>query len=164
VELPLGIVVLVGVVGVVAFAVWRSSPPWRRRIPGLILAGLGVALFGSQLPPTPERLVLGVALLIIWGGTGLALIAGRTWARGPGLVVAGVGFAVAGWVERRSDAWPNEASRSADRVLVDVFFLADGPHFSWLEVGLASMAFAVASAVAAAFLLRAGGPSWPRDR
>lgn len=147
-----GLVVLVAAIAVVARAV-RPGSVLRLRIPGAILFGLGLALLGSQLPPGTERLLLGLAMLIAWGGTGLALLAGRVWARVPGLVVSWAGFAVACWVSWRGDQWANELARSDDRILVDIFFLADGPYYSWIEVGLGSLAFAVLSAIAGTLLL-----------
>lgn len=162
-ELSIAFAVLAVVVAL-ALIVSRAIGPssmWRRRIPGVVLVGLGLALLGSQLPPTPERLLFGLAMFVAWGGTGLALTAGWTWARIPGLVVSGIGLAVAVWVTVRGDDWANEPARSADRILVDAFFLADGPHYSWLEVGLASMAFAILSAVAGGFLLATFRPQPP---
>ena len=132
----------------------------RRRIPGVILLALGLALLRSQLPLTPARLLFGTALLLAWGGTGLALIANRPGARLPGLLLAGAGLLVAGWVDWRIDLWANEPGRSGDRVLVDVFFLADGPVFSWEEVALACSACMALSALAAGLLLL---PSRPPD-
>jgi len=154
-ELPLSIVLGVLVLAV-ALVVPRAIGPTsslRRRVPGLLLLGLAFALFGSQLPPGSGRLLLGLAMLIVWGGTGVALIAGKAWGRLPGLVLSGVGVAVACWVSWRIDQWANELGRSDDRILVNLFFLADGPYYSWMEVGIASFAFAFLSAVAAAFLL-----------
>jgi hypothetical protein len=175
-ELPIAVIVL-GLVGVLTLLAVRRIGPgslWRLRIPGLILIGLGIALFGSQLPPTPMRLLLGSMVLIAWGGVGLALVAGRAWAIVPGLLLASLGFVVAAWVDVRVDPWANEAmlngiERSADRVLVDVFFLADGPSYSWLEVTYGAIAFAVLSAVAGGFLVldmlehRRQAPSPPRS-
>lgn len=154
-------IIVMGAVGAIALVTSRAmgrSSAWRWRIPGIILVGLGLALFGSQASPTSERLLFGLATLVAWGGTGLALVAGRRSARVPGLVVSGVGLAVACWLIVRIDAWANGPPGSADRVLVDLFFLADGPFFSWIEVGTASMAFATMSAVAGGFLLAAGPP------
>jgi hypothetical protein len=154
-ELLLSIVLGVLVLAV-ALVVPRAIGPTsslRRRVPGLLLLGLGLMLLGSQLPPSPGRLLLGLAMLIVWGATGLALIAGKAWARLPGLVLAGAGVAVACWLSWRVDQWANELGRSDDRVLVDLFFLADGPYYSWAEVGVASFLFALLSAIAGAFLL-----------
>jgi hypothetical protein len=159
-ELPIAIIVL-GLVGAVALAgasALGSRPVWARRIAGVILVGLGLALLGSQLPPTSGRLLFGSVMLVAWGSVGLALIAGRTCARVPGLVLAGIGFAVAAWVDVRVDAWANEAWvngldwSAGDRVLVDAFFTADGPSLSWLEITYGSMAFAALSAAAGGLL------------
>jgi hypothetical protein len=59
----------------------------RRLVPGLILLSLGLALFGSQLPLDQGRPLLGVAMLVAWGGVAFGLIATRAWARVPGIVV-----------------------------------------------------------------------------
>jgi hypothetical protein len=161
-EVPLAVIVG-SIILVVALLLPRLIGPGstpRRRTPGVILIALGFALLGSQLPPSPERLLFGVAMLLAWGGTGLALVAGKPWARLPGLVLSAVGVAVAGWVYWRVDQWANELGRSDDRALVDAFFLADGPYFSWIEVAGACLAFVVLSALAGGLLLlRVRSPS-----
>lgn len=140
-------------VTLVAAHVLSPASSLRLRIPGLVLLGLSLVLIESQLPPTPGRLVLGLAMVVAWGGTGLALMMGKAWGRLPGLVLSVAGVAVASWVGWRVDQWANARGPSGDRILVDILFLADGPSYSWIEVGLATLAFAFLSALAGAFLL-----------
>lgn len=118
----------------------------RRLVAGIILIGLGLALFGSQMPPTPERLPFGLALLAAWAGSGLAVIAGWSWGRWVGLVLSAVGL-VLGMVTT------SMANAGDARLAADVFFLADGPYFSWEEVWAGTLVFAVLSAIAGALLL-----------
>jgi hypothetical protein len=158
-DIPVSLVILVVALGatlvaaVVVPRVIGPTSPWRRRVPGVILLGLGLALFSSQLPLHGGHAQVGVVVLVAWGGVALGLVAARGWARLPGVILAVAGLAVAAWVFGRVNEWANEGLRSADRVLVDIFFLADGPDFSWMEVALDSLLFAVLSGVAVAFLV-----------
>lgn len=63
----------------------------RRIIAGVILIGLGLALFGSQVSTDPGRMPFGLVLLLLWGGTGLAILAGRSWGRPVGLALSAIG-------------------------------------------------------------------------
>jgi hypothetical protein len=109
----------------------------RRIIVGVILIGLGLALFGSQVSAHSGRMVVGTALLLVWGGTGLAVLAGRSWGRLVGLALSGVGVVVAIWEAGQANTGADGA-----RFLVDIFFVARDPHFAWINVAAASFAFA----------------------
>ncbi len=119
----------------------------RRSVAGIILIGLGFVLLGSQMSADPGRLIFGLALLVLWGGTGAAVVAGRSWSRLVGLALAGVGVAVAG-------CELGQAGPGGSLFLVDVFFVARDPHFAWINVAAAALAFALLSALAGALLLR----------
>jgi len=120
----------------------------RRMIGAVILIGLGLALFGSQVSADPGRMVFGLGLLLLWGGTGLAVLAGRPLGRLVGLALSGVGVVVAIWEAGQANTGADGA-----RVLVDVFFVARDPHFAWINVAAASFAFAALSAIAGALLV-----------
>jgi hypothetical protein len=120
----------------------------RRIIVGVILIGLGLALFGSQVSAHSGRMVVGTALLLVWGGTGLAVLAGRSWGRLVGLALSGVGVVVAIWEAGQANTGADGA-----RFLVDIFFVARDPHFAWINVAAASFAFATLSAIAGALLV-----------
>lgn len=134
----------------------------RRIVAGLILIGLGAALFGSQLPLSGTRAVLGLSSLLLWAGAGVAILAGRSSGRWIGLVLSAVGFAVSAWATA-------QANVGDANVIADVFFTADGPNFSWVEVALGAVAFAILSGVTAAMLIqridrdRIGPPAAPPD-
>jgi hypothetical protein len=120
----------------------------RRIIVGVILIGLGLALFGSQVSADSGRMVVGTVLLLVWGGTGLAVLAGRWWGRLVGLALSGVGVVVAIWEAGQANTGADGA-----RFLVDIFFVARDPHFAWINVAAASFAFATLSAIAGALLV-----------
>jgi len=96
----------------------------HRLVAGGILIGLGLGLFGSQLQGPTERLAFGVALLALWAGTGLAVLAGMGWARIPGAILAMGGIVVGAVVVALANS--GEAGWAAD-----LFFTVDGPEFSW---------------------------------
>jgi len=123
----------------------------RRIIAAVTLIGLGLALFGSQVSTDPGRMAFGLALLLLWGGTGLAVLAGRSWGRLVGLVLSVVGVVVAIWET-------GQAGPGGSLFLVDVFFVARDPHFAWINVAAASFAFATLSAIAGALLLMPFAP------
>ena len=120
----------------------------RRILAGVILLGLGLALFGSQVSADPGRMVFGSALLLLWGATGLAVLTGLSWGRLIGLALSVVGFGVAIWEAGQANTGADDA-----RLLVDVFFVARDPHFAWINVAAASFAFAALSAIAGALLV-----------
>lgn len=119
----------------------------RRIVAGVLLVGLGLALFGSQLPLTGERMPLAIGFLAIWGGSGLTVLVGLGSGRWLGLLVAGIGLVAAVVVI-------GQANTGEARLAADVFFLADGPNFSWPEVLFGALAFGMLSAVAGALLVR----------
>ena len=123
----------------------------RRIIGAVILTGLGLALFGSQVSADPARMVFGLGLLVLWGGTGLAVLAGRSRGRLVGLALSVVGVVVAIWET-------GQAGPGGSLFLVDVFFVARDPHFAWINVAAASFAFAALSAIAGALLVRPFAP------
>jgi hypothetical protein len=118
----------------------------RRIIVGIILVGLGLALFGSQVSADSGRMAFGRALLLLWGSTGLAVLAGRSLGRLVGLALSVVGVVVAIWEA-------GQAGPGGSLFLVDVFFVARDPHFAWINVAAASFAFATLSAIAGALLV-----------
>jgi hypothetical protein len=118
----------------------------RRIIVGIILIGLGLALFGSQVSADSGRMVFGLALLLLWGSTGLAVLAGRSFGRLVGLALSVVGVVVAIWET-------GQAGPGGSLLLIDVFFVARDPHFAWINVAAASFAFATVSAIAGALLV-----------
>ncbi len=118
----------------------------RRTVAGLILIGLGLGLFGSQLPPSEGRLLIGGIALVAWVGPGLAILSGHPIGRWLGLAVATVGLVVAAWAVA-------QANVGDARLIAETFFLADGPKFSWAEVAIAAVAFAVLSGLAGALLI-----------
>ena len=119
----------------------------RRIVAGVLLIGLGAALFGSQLPLSGTRAVLGVSCLLLWGGAGVAVLARRSSGRWIGLVLSVVGVAVAAWATA-------QANVGDAKVIADLFFTADGPNFSWMDVALGAVAFAILSAVTAVALIQ----------
>lgn len=120
-----------------------------RIVGGLILIGLGLGLFGSQMPGPDERLALGAAMLVIWGGTGLLVLAGLRLGRVAGLVLSLIGIVLGAVVVGQANS--GEATLAAD-----LFFIADGPTFSWVEVLFGAIAFVVLSVVALGALVLAG--------
>ena len=126
----------------------RGALMVRRILAGVILLGLGLALFGSQVSADPGRIVFGSALLLLWGATGLAVLTGLSWGRLIGLALSVVGFGVAIWEAGQANTGADDA-----RLLVDVFFVARDPHFAWINVAAASFAFAALSAIAGALLV-----------
>lgn len=119
----------------------------RRIVAGAVLIGLGLALLGSQLPLTGERAPIAIGLLAIWAGSGLAVLAGLGVGRWLGLIVAGTGLVASVIVM-------GQANAGDARLIADLFFLADGPNFSWPEILFGALAFAFMSAVAGLLLLR----------
>ena len=111
----------------------------NRVVPGVILMGLGLGLFGSQLPGPTQRLAFGAVLLALWAGTGLAVLAGRGWARLPGLVLAAGGIVVGAIVVALANG--------GEATWADLFFTVDRPEFSWIEVLFGAAAFGVLSVV-----------------
>lgn len=120
-----------------------------RIVGGLILIGLGLGLFGSQMPGPDERLAFGAAMLVIWGGTGLLVLAGLRLGRVAGLVLSVIGIVLGAVVVGQANS--GEATLAAD-----LFFIADGPTFSWVEVLFGAIAFVVLSVVALGALVLAG--------
>ena len=118
----------------------------RRVLAGDLLIVLGLLLFASQLGSDAGRLVFGLALLAGWGGAGLGVITGRPWGRFVGLALAGVGLV--GALFQFSQSGPG-----GQRALLEVFFLAGGPSFAWINVAIASAGFAMLSALAGALLI-----------
>lgn len=121
----------------------------RRIVGGLILIGLGLGLFGSQMPGPAERLAFGAAMLVIWGGTGSLVLAGLRVGRVAGLVLSAIGIILGAMVVVQANS--GEATLAAD-----LFFIADGPTFSWIEVLFGAVAFVVLSVVALGALARGG--------
>lgn len=119
----------------------------RRIGAGAVLVGLGLALLGSQIPLTGERTLLAGSLLAIWAGSGLTVLAGLGVGRWLGLLVAGIGLVA-------SIVVAGQANVGDARLAADLFFLADGPDFSWAEVMFGAIAFAGLSALAGVLLLR----------
>jgi hypothetical protein len=119
----------------------------RRIVAGTVLILLGLVLFGSQASADPGRLAFGAVLMLVWGGTGLAVVAGWSWGRPVGLILSAVGAVVAIWEL-------GQAGPGGSLFLVDVFFVARDPHFAWINVAAASAGFAALSLVAGALLLR----------
>jgi len=120
----------------------------RRITAGVILIALGLALLGSQVSADSGRMVFGLGLLLLWGGTGSAVLAGRTWGRVVGLALSVVGVVVGIW-----EAGLANTGADGARFLVDVFFVARDPHFAWINVAAASFAFAALSCIAGALLV-----------
>lgn len=60
----------------------------RRIIAGSVLVLLGFWLLTSQASVAPERGMLGLVALALWGGAGIAVIAGKPWGRLLGLALA----------------------------------------------------------------------------
>jgi hypothetical protein len=118
----------------------------RRVLAGGLLIILGLVLLASQRGGAGERVVFGIACLLIWGLAGAGVIAARPWGRVAGLLLAGVGLMGAAF--QFSQSGPG-----GQRVLLDAFFLAAGSSFAWANVAIASAAFAVLSALAGALLL-----------
>lgn len=118
----------------------------QRIVAGIVLIGLGAGLFGSQLGGPTERLALGVALLALWGGIGLAVLAGVRPARMVGALLAIVGVILGSGVAVQAN--DGQATLAAD-----LFFTVDGPTFSWIEVFFGAAAFVVLSIVVLVALL-----------
>jgi hypothetical protein len=118
----------------------------QRIVAGIVLIGLGAGLFGSQLGGPTERLALGVALLALWGGIGLAVLAGVRPARMVGALLAIVGVILGSGVAVQAN--DGQATLAAD-----LFFTVDGPTFSWIEVFFGAAAFVVLSMVVLVALL-----------
>ncbi len=118
----------------------------RRIVAGAVLIGLGLALLGSQLPITGERTLMAAALVAIWAGSGLTVLAGLGVGRWLGLIVAGVGLVAAVFVAV-------QANGGDAKLAADLFFVADGPNFSWFEVFFGAAAFGILSALAGLLLL-----------
>jgi RNA polymerase sigma-70 factor (sigma-E family) len=123
---------------------WRLV---RRSIAGVLLIALGLALWGSQAPsPDAERQAFGIGLLLLWTAAGVGVLAGRPWARWLSLVVVVAGCLIA----LRSST---QAGPDGDPLLLDLFFLADGPSFTWFGAAAGSMAFATLAAITGLLLL-----------
>lgn len=118
----------------------------RRILAGGLLIILGSLLLWSQRGGDAARVVIGLACVLTYAVAGLGVIAGRPWGRVAGLLLAAAGLL--GGAFQLSQSGPD-----GQRVLLEVFFLAGGPSFAWINVGIASAAFAVLSALAGALLL-----------
>jgi hypothetical protein len=124
---------------------WRLV---RRSTAGVLLIALGLALWGSQAPsPDAERQAFGIGLLLVWTVAGVGVLAGRRWSRWLGLALAVAGCIAA--LRSSSQAGPD-----GDPMLLDLFFLADGPSFTWFGAAAGSMAFATLAAIVGLLLLR----------
>lgn len=61
----------------------------RRVTAGVVLLLLAAVLYTTGTHgPTPDRHLVALGLIVLWGGCGLALFAGMRWAREAGLVLA----------------------------------------------------------------------------
>jgi len=66
----------------------------RRVLAGGILIVVGL-WFAGQPSTSSLRAVLGLVILMVWGGAGVAVVAGRPWGRFVGLTVVGLTLIVA---------------------------------------------------------------------
>lgn len=126
----------------------------QRIVAGIVLIGLGVGLFGSQLGGATDRLALGVAMLALWGGIGLAVLAGLRPARLVGSLLAIVGILLGAGVAM-------QANNGQATLAADLFFTVDGPTFSWIEVFFGAAAFVLLSIVALVALVLGGRRTAP---
>ena len=113
----------------------------RRPVAGLVLIALGIGLFASQ-----RNVAYGLAMLVVWGAPGLAVLVGRPWGRLAGLAVSGIGLVFTVFVA-------SQANIGQGRDLAELFFADAAGHFQWYNVFFESVAFALGFALSAALLI-----------
>ena len=66
----------------------------RRYVSGAIMMFVGLWLALSASSNGGTGLILGVVFLVVWGGSGLGILAGKRWGRPLGLITSLVGLAL----------------------------------------------------------------------
>ncbi len=113
----------------------------RKWVAGLLLIALALWLGTEAAGRAPALAPAGLV-----GAAGVAVLVGRPWGRWLGLAVSGLELAFMLFVF-------SQANMGQGPEIAELFFADAEGHFSWIDVGLTSIAFALGFVVSAALLI-----------